>query len=116
MDAPIVTPFELQSDQTILFKSGSGFISRFCFRVSEAAVVRINTWRQSGDSHPKLFLAIDDTLVSPKNHLLKSTKNKENSILVYPEDLKFKTGLWYIAIEAHNTTGEHIFGVKVLLQ
>ena len=116
IDAPIGAPFELPNDHTVIFKSHPRIISRFCVQVTEPCVVRIKTWRESGESYPKMFVAIDNMRVSAKRNLFKSIKNRENSVLVYPEDPKFKTGVWHIAIEPHKDTAEQIFGVKVTLE
>ena len=117
IDAPIGQPCPLESNKAVLFKTKSRLMSRFAIRIDAPCIVRITVWRHTGESFPKLFVAVGNMRVSARKNQFKSILNKQSQVLVvYPDDPKFKPDTWYLAIEPSKDTQEHIFGIKVALE
>ena len=68
-------PLELQEDTPVYFRNPSGEagqLTRFYIAVDEPCIVKISTWKHSGNIIPSLFVGIENTEVSQTDCTFKS--------------------------------------------
>ena len=61
-------------------------------------------------------MGIDTDNVDETTHLFKSNMIGASQITVYPEDPKFKSGLWRVVVHAFNNGEEQKLGIKLSIK
>ena len=102
----ITEPMELVNQTAVYFRSKRGEYRYFYFVVDKPCVVKINTWPLDEESDPDLYVGIDGETesVDCSKSLFKSNNIGADQIVVYPDDPKFKLGVWRISIHAFNNS------------
>ena len=106
-------PVELHNYQPVYFKCQRGDYCHFYFQLDQPGVVKIDTWPLDDQSDPDLYVGIDTDQVDNKSYLFKSNQIGADQVLVYPDDQKFRCGVWRVVIHAFNNGEEQKLGVKV---
>ena len=76
-------------------------------------MLKIKTWPLDRNSEPDLYVTVDQEEVNSDAYHWKSNKIGADEIVIYPDNPKFKLGLYRIAIEAFRGDEEHKFGVQI---
>ena len=63
-------------------------------------MIKITTWPLDQISEPDLYVTVNQELVDSNNYHWKSNKIGTDEIVIYPDNPKFKYGVYRIAIEA----------------
>ena len=109
-------PVELQSGQPVYFQCRRGDYCPFFFRIEKPCVIKLNTWPLDEQSDPDLYVGIDSDRVDENVHMFKSNQIGADRILVYPDDPKFRCGVWRVSIHAFNNGEEQKLGVKLTIK
>ena len=109
-------PMELQNQKPIYFIAKGSSYTHFYFQIDQPAVIKIKTWPLDQDSEPDLYVTVNQENVSSESYHWKSNKIGADEIVLYPDDPKFKLGLFRVAVEAFRGDHDHRIGVQVLVR
>ena len=112
----ITEPHQLHHMQPVYFKCNRGDFCHFFFPVENPCVIKINTWPLDDVSDPDLYVQIDDENVDANNWLFKSNNIGADQVVVFPENDKFRCGIWRVAIHAFNNGEEQKLGIKLSIK
>ena len=68
------------------------------------------------ESEPDLYMTVDQEEVNSDVHHWKSNRIGPDEIVIYPDNPKFKPGLYRVAVEAFRGPEEHKIGVQILVK
>ena len=109
-------PMELQNGIPVYFKAKDSSFTRFYFQIDKLCVIKVKTWPLDRESEPDLYMTIDQEEVNSDVHHFKSNKIGADEIVIYPDNPKFKVGLYRLAVEAFRGPEEHKIGIQVLIK
>ena len=109
-------PYELQNQTPVYFKCQRGDYSNFFVRIEKPCVIKVATWPLDDKSDPDLYIDIDSEQVDCNSWLFKSNQIGPDSVIIYPENEKFRCGVWRIAIHAFNNGEEQKLGIKLSIK
>ena len=107
----ISEPMELESQKPVYFKAKEGTFTRFYFQVDTPCVIKVKTWPLDRESEPDLYMTVDQEEVNSDVNHWKSNRIGADEIVIYPDNPKFKTGLYRVAVEAFRGPEEHKIGI-----
>ena len=112
----VTEPMELENQKPVYFKAKDGSFTRFYFQVDKECVIKVKTWPLDRESEPDLYMTVDQEEVNSDVNHWKSNRIGADEIVIYPDNPKFKTGLYRVAVEAFRGPEEHKFGIQILVK
>ena len=106
-------PMVLENLTPVYFRAKDGSFTMFHFRIDKPCVLKIKTWPLDRTSEPDLYVTVDQEEVNSDVFHWKSNKIGADEIVIYPDNPKFKVGLYRIAVEAFRGDEEHKIGVQI---
>ena len=109
-------PMILEHAKPIYFQCRRGDYCPFQFNVTAPCVINLRTWPLDDHSDPDLYVGIDSDQVDENTYLFKSNMIGADQVTVYPDDPKFRIGLWKVVIHAFNNGDEQKLGIKLSIK
>jgi len=103
----------LKDRQVVEFTGEEGELIRFKYVVEEPTMITIETWPLNELSDPDLFVGVDKEDICKENCDWKSENIGPDMVTIYPDDAKFKTGTFCIAVLAFRPGTNHL-GIRLV--
>ena len=79
-------------------------------------VVKVRVWALRDNSYPDLYMNVNRDECTPATSDWKSNQIGDNELTIYPDNKKYKKGIYRCAIEAFKGSEEHHIGIAVYLR
>lgn len=89
---------ELEDRKTFEFEAEEGQPTRFVISVNQPTMINIDTWPLNESSDPDLYVSTQYEDVDKEKYDWKSENIGADSVVIYPDDHRFKIGKFFIAV------------------